>query len=372
MLQAIKDWCLWFFRKIDSRDAVVDVAHSNLSSIRRMGAFVIVLEVVTLIYVLTTSSGQIQSRFASSLSVAMIIGLCAVSICVVIWLQRRKNFSVLAANVLLVTIFVLATAWGIWASYRHYVVGEQILTFYIVQLCFICFILTTPLQAVLMYGGAFGTFYAMLFAFDGAQSINVTNYILFTVIAILGSTVRYQSMIDVYARGREIDKLNEGLRHSSTHDELTGLLNRVALRERFDGYIGQNLHLLLVDVDRFKEFNDVFGHLAGDRVLVAVADTLTNNFGHEGTFRYGGDEFLVILPDVTNVQLAEKISCWQGEVASIELEGISRRIICSAGITAGTPTSPAELRALIEHADTSLYNVKAQNHARVDAGAKAQ
>ena len=259
MGKTLTDWFRWFTRRAPTSEARMDVANSNLASIRLMGSFVIALETITLAYVLLVPEGQIQSRTASAMSVGLILLLCIVSIWIAHVLKRGEKTSVLAADALLVAIFVLATAWGIFASYRHYVVGEQIVTFYVVQLCFICFLLTKPLQSVIMYGGAFGTFYAMCVAFDGAPSLNVTNYVLFAVIAILGATVRYQTMIDVFARRRQIDELNEELRHTSTHDELTGLLNRMALRDRFESYLGHDLHVLILDVDHFKEFNDAFG-----------------------------------------------------------------------------------------------------------------
>lgn len=344
----------------------MDVANSNLGSISLMGAFVIALETVTLIYVLLVPEGKIQSRTTSALSVALILVLCIVSIGIAHVLKRGEKTNVLAADILLVAIFVLATAWGIFASYRHYVVGEQIVTFYIVQLCFICFLLTKPLQSVIMYGGAFGTFYAMCYAFDGAPSLNITNYVLFTIIAILGATVRYQTMIDMFARRRQIDELNAELRHTSTHDELTGLLNRLALRDRFDSYLGQNLHVLILDVDHFKKFNDAFGHAAGDRVLIAVAGAIKDVFGDEGAYRFGGDEFLVIFVDESDEDVRRKVDEWHKELLGISLDGVSRRIVCSAGLTSGTPAKADELRDMIEHADAKLYNVKAEHHARGD------
>ena len=364
MGNTLTDWFRWFTRRAPTSEARMDVANSNLASIRLMGSFVIALETITLAYVLLVPEGQIQSRTASAMSVALILALCIVSIGIAHVLKRGEKTSVLAADALLVAIFVLATAWGIFASYRHYVVGEQIVTFYVVQLCFICFLLTKPLQSVIMYGGAFGTFYAMCVAFDGAPSLNVTNYVLFAVIAILGATVRYQTMIDVFARRRQIDELNEELRHTSTHDELTGLLNRMALRDRFESYLGHDLHVLILDVDHFKEFNDAFGHMAGDRVLVAVADAITDVFGEGCAYRFGGDEFLVILVDAADEDVRRKVDEWQRELLGISLEGVSRKIVCSAGMSYGTPVAPDDLRDMIEHADAKLYNDKAAHHAQ--------
>ena len=88
------------------------------------------------------------------------------------------------------------------------------------------------------------------------------------------------------------------------HDPLTGVLNRYALEEllrretsrsaRYDRPIG----LLMIDVNRFKEINDRFGHGVGDKVLQGVADVIRHNVRESDiVVRYGGDEFLVILPE---------------------------------------------------------------------------
>ena len=96
----------------------------------------------------------------------------------------------------------------------------------------------------------------------------------------------------------------EELARMARHDALTGILNRYGLAEALDREVaratryGRPIGFLMVDVNRFKEINDRFGHAMGDKVLQAIAEVLKNNTRESDLLvRYGGDEFLVVLPE---------------------------------------------------------------------------
>jgi diguanylate cyclase (GGDEF)-like protein len=100
-------------------------------------------------------------------------------------------------------------------------------------------------------------------------------------------------------------QFEEDLARMARHDPLTGTFNRYALDELLERETSRSkryehpLGLLMIDVNRFKEINDRFGHAMGDRVLRAVAEVLQNSLrGSDILVRYGGDEFLVVLPEV--------------------------------------------------------------------------
>jgi diguanylate cyclase (GGDEF)-like protein len=116
------------------------------------------------------------------------------------------------------------------------------------------------------------------------------------------------------ARALREQQMVRKLEKQSLYDELTGLLNRRAFDKRFPREVERAarqhypLYLAILDVDRFKNYNDTFGHQAGDKVLTAVGDILhlctRNNV--DTCFRYGGDEFAVILPQ-TSISQAIKV-----------------------------------------------------------------
>jgi len=102
----------------------------------------------------------------------------------------------------------------------------------------------------------------------------------------------------------ERKELEERLSHMARHDPLTGILNRYALDEMLEREVARSkryahpIGFLMVDVNRFKEINDRFGHAMGDKVLQGVAEVLKHNVRDTDMLvRYGGDEFLVILPE---------------------------------------------------------------------------
>ncbi len=160
--------------------------------------------------------------------------------------------------------------------------------------------------------------------------------------------------------------------HRATHDALTGLANRQAYEERAQMEFGRwkryghPLSVLVVDVDRFKAVNDQYGHLAGDKVLRLVAQSLQKAV-READFlaRYGGEEFVVILPQTAldgAILVAEKL---RSEVAAspFHFSGQPVPITCSIGVS--ELRSGDEWEALVERADQALLRAKREGRNRV-------
>lgn len=161
-----------------------------------------------------------------------------------------------------------------------------------------------------------------------------------------------------------VDELTAVLTSRATRDPLTGLPNRAAFEEALGHEVaaaarGAAPALLLVDLDRFKSVNDTDGHLAGDAVLVAVAEVLRQNVRPSDiACRLGGDEFAVVLPR-TNAARAGQVAR-RLLAAARQAPGLSSthaRVTFSLGV--GWMASPAETAALVGLADVALYEVKA-------------
>ena len=90
-------------------------------------------------------------------------------------------------------------------------------------------------------------------------------------------------------------------------DALTGIGNRLALRRDYDSYQGREVTVLMLDLNDFKLINDTRGHEEGDRVLQEIGKLLSDTFGKEHCYRYGGDEFLVVVPDISSSEFNEKL-----------------------------------------------------------------
>jgi diguanylate cyclase len=149
------------------------------------------------------------------------------------------------------------------------------------------------------------------------------------------------------------------------HDALTSLPNRSHFNARVDQEIaaltsGRSLAVFCLDLDRFKEVNDLFGHAAGDHVLQTVASRVTAVLGERQMMaRLGGDEFAVLMPDVAGPATA-------GRLAEAILEALGTLddapefpIATSIGI-ALCPDNAEDRQSLLSHADTALYRAKAE------------
>lgn len=153
---------------------------------------------------------------------------------------------------------------------------------------------------------------------------------------------------------------NRLLEAASMQDALTGLRNRFALRQAFPGYTKKPLNVMMLDIDSFKEINDDLGHEAGDEALVSVSSILIELFGKEDSYRYGGDEFLVIRDGMTNEAFQELARELKRRMGNLRLGEASLPILFSAGCVYGTAEHSNDLRLMIRHADNRLYEAKNQ------------
>ena len=155
-------------------------------------------------------------------------------------------------------------------------------------------------------------------------------------------------------------------------DSLTGLPNQRASHETLQRMVaqsnrtGQPLSVLLLDLDRFKQVNDVFGHAAGDSVLAAVGVTLRSSI-RDADFcgRFGGEEFIALLPDTDLAGAgiaAEKI---RAGVEAVQVPSVKREITISIGV-ASAPVHGTDVEAVSRLADRALYTAKEAGRNRVE------
>jgi diguanylate cyclase (GGDEF)-like protein len=165
-----------------------------------------------------------------------------------------------------------------------------------------------------------------------------------------------------------LERAKEQLEQLALHDPLTGLANRRKFAERFEydamraGRGRTPLSLLMVDIDRFKAINDQHGHLAGDRCLKALAALLTANARKvDLVARFGGEEFVVLLPETSEEQslvAGERMrSQIQAQPISIE-EGLPP-VAVTVSVGAATSIGAAlTLDELLARADEAMYRAK--------------
>jgi diguanylate cyclase (GGDEF)-like protein len=174
---------------------------------------------------------------------------------------------------------------------------------------------------------------------------------------------RYQAMLQ---------EKNRVLKKASTHDQLTGLPNRRLILDRIAAAAalatqnGKAFSLAVIDVDDFKSINDQYGHSVGDRVLVHIAHALTNSIrSHDVCARWGGEEFILLLPGVPGSQavlIAERL---RREVEQLLFKELSSSVKSSISIGVAEHQLQDKGSETIARADHALYEAKRSGRNKV-------
>jgi len=176
----------------------------------------------------------------------------------------------------------------------------------------------------------------------------------------------------------QLARQNARLAELAAIDELTGTKNRRRFREDLYLLFGQAirlrlpLSLIMLDIDHFKQFNDTFGHLAGDEVLRRVGSILSTAVrSHDVVARYGGEEFVVLLP-ATEAENAREVA-ERLRIAISSATWPQRQVTASFGIATTNPDT-STVTILLNQADQALYHSKeagrnvTTHHRECDAG----
>jgi diguanylate cyclase (GGDEF)-like protein len=186
----------------------------------------------------------------------------------------------------------------------------------------------------------------------------------------------FNHMVYRLREGRaELDRINETLRKKneelellSTTDSLTGLSNHRSLMQRLDDEVARfrkdhrGFSVLVGDVDHFKQYNDAFGHPAGDEVLQTIAEIMRDSTRKvDCCARYGGEEFVIVLPDTAIADALDTAEHIRARVAAKKFNG--RKMTLSIGV-ASFPEDADDAESIIAVADEALYQAKREGRDR--------
>lgn len=174
----------------------------------------------------------------------------------------------------------------------------------------------------------------------------------------------------------ELFDVNQKLLYLSENDSMTGIYNR----RKFDCYLNDiwdiskaeknPISLILFDIDCFKEYNDNYGHVEGDKCIISVAKSLSN-LGEQQYFtsRYGGDEFAILLPKCSLENAIEYGNKIKNKIAELnishEFSKVSKKVTISIGITSVVPNNTITINEFIRNADISLYEAKGRGRNQI-------
>ncbi len=192
------------------------------------------------------------------------------------------------------------------------------------------------------------------------------------VTAIRDAQGRTRNYVGVFSEITEQKNTEAQLRELAFVDPLTGLPNRALLGDRIERALaaarrdGSRVAVLFVDLDGFKRLNDRFGHDVGDRTLTIVADCLVMNVRESDTVaRVGGDEFVVLIPDLADAQHAARVAdkIRDSLLAGIEVQGHDIALGASIGISV-FPDDGGGREDLLRRADEAMYAAKRRGNRR--------
>ncbi|MBJ9974549.1 diguanylate cyclase [Pseudomonas sp. S75] len=165
----------------------------------------------------------------------------------------------------------------------------------------------------------------------------------------------------------------EEQRQKALLDPLTGLPNRAAWAEQVDREVGRwqteggHLAMAILDLDHFKRINDGYGHLAGDKVLKIVADQLRKRLrGRDFIARFGGEEFVLLLPDTPPAQAVRLVDDLRAAVQACPFHFKGERVVITTSIGVAALRSGERGEQALKRADEALYRAKDQGRNRVE------
>jgi diguanylate cyclase (GGDEF)-like protein len=190
--------------------------------------------------------------------------------------------------------------------------------------------------------------------------------VLLITVAVLGWVFVLRRRVE--QQTRLIRESEERFRHLAHHDALTGLPTRTLLHDRLQGALDRarrsraSVALIMLDLDNFKQVNDSLGHAAGDQTLCVTARRITSVIRKTDTVaRMGGDEFVVLLGDVSDLSSAQRIAKNLVAALSIPIRIGDREIPISASVGVhAISNGETDAEALLKSADAAMYHAKAR------------
>ena len=250
MIKAIKNY---FFPVVDE-DVRALIDKNGTKSIEYISLVVAIFESIVLAYFIFTRESFGKAELTSISSVLFCIAACLLGYFVTRRLLKKDTPNHLAVAALNTIYYLLMSFWAIWSSLARYEMGEQIVTFYAVEIMLVCYIVMKPWLSAILTLGTYGLLYATLYKIDGAAGIHAINYSVLVLVSAIGMGVRYYSLLQTSEATIRLQKAKD----SEIQDKLdilkaiADIYDKVNLIDFTD-----NTEMSVRDKDHVKNFIDL-------------------------------------------------------------------------------------------------------------------
>lgn len=346
------------------RELISALDRQSMRNISNVSLAVFIFETLSILAFMTIEGWKLRDSTLISL---LSVGFCAlfslVGFLISSRMKSRKDLPHGAFVSFKILFYAVYIVWAIHVDMRHYHAGDQMLTFFTVQLMMVCFVMFRPWLSILLTTCSYAGLYAAACCARGAEGIDVVNYVILAILSVVGMTIRFDTQIYLGRKEERLKSDTAVLEKHMRQDALTGLQNRLALEEDAKNTDGRQLSVYMIDINYFKEINDQFGHITGDEILKEIGPILQRLYPDAQYYRYGGDEFLVLSRKDPEKNYADTVYSFRKQTAKTLCT-----VTLSIGSARGNPETYDDLFSLISKADAALYTVKARTHSPEQGG----
>lgn len=259
-------------------------------------------------------------------------------------------------------VIVGVTACTILLSNLDFNYGGDCIIYCSIVLAITTLTLQSSFQAALYHFIA-GSFYLIFFfLYKGGFDIGYAiKFLAFMILCFASGVVKYKLFVERTVAQIELTNISEEFRQSSLKDTLTSTKNRRALIQDSYLFCSEKCFFLFTDIDHFKNVNDSYGHQNGDLVIQYYANKLCSIFGKEHVYRFGGDEFMVVVPAMNKQSADQGLELLKTSLQDVVFDNESHSFSVSGGYLftrLGCEDLTFKIEDILRKLDHALYEVK--------------